>query len=96
MNISSEVGKKEPREKMEIMELISSVSVSCNSYPFFRFLVLSRDYIQGLSNFASIFSGRMFLNHKYTRQTLTELPFLITGGRMKCALPSAQCDCRNG
>ena len=96
MNISLEVRKKEPREKMEIMELISYVSVSCNSDPFFRFLVLSWGYIQGLSNFASIFSGRTFLYHKYTRQTSTELPFLVIGGRIKCALPSARCDCQNG
>lgn len=89
MNISLEVGKKLLREKIEIVELISYASVSCDSNPFCRFLVLSRDCIQGLSNFASIFSGRMFLNHKYIRQILKELPFLVAGGRIKCALPSA-------
>lgn len=96
MSISLEAGKKEPREKMEIMEPISSVNVSCNGNPFYGFLVLSRDCIQGLSNFTSIFSWRMLLNHKYVRQILKELPFLVTGGGIKCALPSALCDCQSG
>lgn len=63
---------------------------------FYRFLVFSQDCIKGLSDFASIFSGKMFLNHKYTKQILKQLPFPITGGRIKFALLSALCDCQNG
>lgn len=63
--------------------------------PCFRILVLSQVCIKGPSYFVSIFSGKMFLNHKYTKQVLKQLPFPVTGGRIEFAHLSELCDCQN-
>lgn len=82
---------------METLELISYGSVRHAMLSlFYRFLVLSRDCIKGLSESVSIFSGKMFLNHKYTKKILKQLPFPVTGGRIKSAFLSALYDCQDG
>lgn len=94
MSISLEVGKKKPGEKVDIMEFMYG-SVPYIVKHMLQNLILSQVCIKGLSYFASIFAGKMFLNYKFTKQILKQLPFIVTGDKVKFAHLSELCDCQN-
>jgi hypothetical protein len=63
----------------------SDLGVYCAMCSLFHwFLRLSQDCRKDLSDFASMFSGNIFLNHHMQKQILKYLPFPVTGQNWTC------------